>query len=233
MDAGIFYGVGTGPGDPELLTIKAVRIIEENDVIAFPAKAPEESTAFRTAAGAVPGIYKKELLPLYMPMSRDRKAMERSHIEASGKVGEILLTGRNVVFLTLGDPMIYSTFGYLKRLIEDMGFEAQTVSGIPSFCAAAALAGEPLAMGDEPIHIIPVSSDTKIRADESGTYVYMKTAKRTGIVRDALKDSGADLFAAVNCGMEGEMIYKGADEIPDEAGYFAIVTARKSDEPCA
>ena len=110
---GIAYGVGVGPGDPELMTLKAVRLIRENEVIAVPGKDAKESAAYKIASGAVPEISEKTLVPIYMPMIRDRAKITEEHRKGAKLLEEYLDQGKNVVYLTLGDSTIYCTFSYL------------------------------------------------------------------------------------------------------------------------
>ena len=145
MSKGIAYGVGVGPGDPELMTLKSCRLIKENEVIALPGKIPQETVAYRIACAAVPELADKELVPIFMPMVRDRKNLEESHRKAADIIEGYLDEGRNVVYLTLGDPTVYCTFSYIQHLLEADGYETVLVSGIPSFCAAAAALGISLA----------------------------------------------------------------------------------------
>ncbi|MBR6350617.1 MAG: precorrin-2 C(20)-methyltransferase, partial [Lachnospiraceae bacterium] len=87
---GIAYGVGVGPGDPELMTLKAVRLIKENDVIAVPGKDPKESVAHRIAAGAVPEIVNKTLVPIDFPMVKDRELIDQEHRKGAEIIEEYL-----------------------------------------------------------------------------------------------------------------------------------------------
>ena len=150
---GILYGVGVGPGEPDLMTLKAVKLIKENEVIALPGKEPRETVAYQIAAAAVPELAGKQLLPVYMPMTHDKEEQKRCHREGAALVEGYLKQGKNVVFLTLGDSAVYSTFTYIQKLVEEDGFQTQLVSGIPSFCAAAARMNMPLAIWNEPIQI--------------------------------------------------------------------------------
>ena len=135
---GTLIGVGVGPGDPELMTLKAVRMIRENEVIAVPGKQPKETVAYQIAVQAAPELADKTLLPLYMPMTMDAEERENNRKIAADTAEQQLEQGKNVVFLTLGDPTVYSTFSYVKKLVEEHGYQTATVSGITSFCAAAA-----------------------------------------------------------------------------------------------
>ena len=150
---GTIYGVGVGPGDPELMTLKAVRLIRENEIIAVPGKIAAESTAYKIAAAAVPEIADKTLVPVYMPMVKDREMIRKEHEKGAKMLETYLDQGKNVVYLTLGDSTIYCTFSYLQHFLEDDGYPVELVSGIPSFCAAAARLNLPLTEWDEPLHI--------------------------------------------------------------------------------
>ena len=97
---GTAYGVGVGPGDPELMTLKAVRLIRENEVIAVPGKEAENSVAYIIAAAAVPEIAEKTLVPIYMPMVRDRAKIEEEHRKGAKLLEKYLDQGKNVVYLS-------------------------------------------------------------------------------------------------------------------------------------
>ncbi len=223
---GIAYGVGVGPGDPEYMTLKAIRLIRENEVIAVPGKTAKESVAYRIAVQAVPELAEKELVAIHMPMVKDRSLIDAEHRKGAERLKGYLDQGRNVVFLTLGDPTVYCTFSYLQHYLEADGYPVELVSGIPSFCAAAARLGLPLAEWDEPIHIIPAVHKTDDRLEQDGSYVLMKSASHMKEVKELLKASGRNAYAVVNCGMENETVYRSADEIPDDAGYFSLIIAK-------
>ena len=225
--AGIFYGVGVGPGDPELMTRKACRLIRENRVIALPGAQPEETLAYRIAVQSVPELAEKQLLALVMPMTHDRNKMARSHREAADTVERVLEQGENVVFLTLGDPTIYSTFSYVQELVERDGYPTEMVSGVPSFCAAAARVNQPLVCWNEPRHVVPAAHRLTETLSDGGQYVLMKSGRRMKEVKEMLAASGRDVIAVENCGIEGERIYRGVEEIPDDAGYYSLVMAKQ------
>lgn len=225
--AGIFYGVGVGPGDPELMTCKACRLIRENRVIALPGAQPEETLAYRIAVQSVPELAEKQLLALVMPMTHDRDKMARSHREAADTVERVLEQGENVVFLTLGDPTIYSTFSYVQELVERDGYPTEMVSGVPSFCAAAARVNQPLVCWNEPLHVVPAAHRLTETLSDGGQYVLMKSGRRMKEVKEMLAASGRDVIAVENCGIEGERVYRGVEEIPDDAGYYSLVMAKQ------
>ena len=119
---GTLYGVGVGPGDPELMTLKAVRLIRENMIIAVPGADPKETVAYKIAVQAVPELAEKELLPIYMPMTHDPEELEKNHSKGAQTLEEVLDKGKNIVFLTLGDPCVYSTFSYLQERLASTDF---------------------------------------------------------------------------------------------------------------
>ncbi len=223
---GIAYGVGVGPGDPELMTLKAVRLIRENRVIAVPGKVPEETVAYQIAVQSVPELKDKELVPIYMPMVKDRELIRKNHEEGAAIIEKYLEQGENVVFLTLGDSTVYCTFTYLQAIMEEHGYETCLVNGITSFTAAASRLNIPLVEWDELLHVVPGVHKTNAPLDQPGTYVLMKSAGQMSDVKKLLRESSKNVQAVENCGMENEHVYRSVEEIPDDAGYFSLIIAK-------
>ncbi len=218
---GKLCAVGVGPGDPELLTLRAVRILRAADTIAGPAKDGQPGLAMEIARTAVPDTGCREWLPLRFPM-RDG-AQDRAHEEAAELLSRRLEQGKNVVFVTLGDPGLYSTFSYIAESVRKRGFETETVPGVPSFCAAAGALGLPLALGREPVLVMPSGE-----ADLSfpGTIVVMKAGERLVQLKEKLAGSGREAWLVENCGMPGERVCRGIGSMPDKTGYFSLVIIR-------
>lgn len=227
MSRGIAYGVGVGPGDPELMTLKAIKLIKENEVIALPGKEPRETVAYKIAAAVVPELKDKELVPVYMPMIKDRELIDKEHRKAAKLIEGYLDQGKNVVYLTLGDSTIYCTFSYIQHHLEADGYESALVPGITSFCAAAARLNVPLVEWDESLHVIPAVHRLGEALDRPGNYVLMKSASQMAKVKETLRESGRDVMMVENCSMDNEKVYRSADEIPDDAGYFSLVIAKE------
>ena len=225
--AGILYGAGVGPGDPELMTLKAVRLIRENEIIALPGPAAKETVAYLFAVLAVPVLAEKTLIPVEMPMTHDQAEMNRNHEKAADLLEHYLREGRNVVFLTLGDPTIYSTYLYVQKRIAARGYETRLISGITSFCAAAARTNTPLAEWSEQLHILPAVHRLD-RLEQPGNYVLMKSGKKMNQVKEILAASGREVVMVENCGMENEHIYQSVEEIPDDAGYYSLIIAKEA-----
>ena len=220
---GIFYGVGVGPGDPELLTLKALRIIRENGVIAVVGDDPRSSFAYNIAARACSEIKNKILVPLVMPMTKDRTVLETAHLTAAKTVEKYLDRGDNVVYITIGDPTVYCSFGYLKNIVEADGYMTETVSGVPSFCAAASRLGISLSEGDEPIRILPDFSEDEISFWKNGTSVIMKSGRKLEKLKKLAHDERLEIYAAKMCTNESERLFRSGSELPDSLGYMSIV----------
>ena len=230
MAEGILYGIGVGPGDPELMTLKAVRLLKEADLIAAPGQDVRETAAFRIAAQAVPEIGEKELLPVEMPMVVDREVLEEAHRAGAKLLEGQLAAEKRIAFITLGDPTVYSTFTYLEKRIRADGFRTEYVSGVTSFCAAAAALRVPLAEWQEPVHIIPAVHKRPGELLYPGNCVLMKSGRRMKEVKEYLREQDRAVWMGVNVGMPGETLYRSLEEIPDEAGYFALIIAKEIPE---
>ena len=224
---GILYGVGVGPGDPEEMTLKAVRTIRENEYIAVPGTDARETVAYKIAVQAVPELADKTLIPLNMPMIKDREELEKHHDAAADTVEGYLKEGKNIVFLTLGDPTIYSTYMYVHKRIKERGYETRVVSGIPSFCAAAARADMSLTEWNEELHIIPAVHNIDRDLEYQGTRVLMKSARKIARVKERLSEQNADVFMVENCGMENERVFTDVSQIPEDAGYYSLIIAKE------
>lgn len=224
---GKLFGIGVGPGDPELLTLKAVRLIKECDVIAVPGKQKEETVAYKIVKQAVPEITEKECLEVDMPMTKDKEKLAQSHKAAFEKVSQVLDAGKNIAFLTLGDPCVYSTYIYIHQRIQQAGYETEIVSGIPSFCAVSARLNQGLVERSEMLHVIPSSYGIEEGMKLSGTRVLMKAGKKMGQVKEQLKKMNVQASMIENCGMENEKIYHSIEEIPEEAGYYSLIIVKE------
>lgn len=224
--AGIMYGIGVGPGDPELMTLKAVKRIKSCKVIAIPHKDKELCTAYQIARQAVPEIEEKKTLYLPMPMTKDKERLEESHRLAAQAVMEHLDRGEDVGFITLGDVSIYSTCSYLLDRLWAQGYETRLESGIPSFCAVAARLGIPLVTGAEELHIIPASYQIKEALGLPGVKVLMKAGRQMEAVKEEIRSCRASAVMVENCGMPGEKIYHTLEEIPEDAGYYSLLIVR-------
>ncbi len=211
------YAVGVGPGDPQLLTLKAVQVIGKCPVIALPASGKEINIAGKIAAEY---IKEKEIVECGMPMTTDKEERNRVHDLAAGQIAAILDQGRDVAFLTLGDPSIYSTVMYVLQRVRDRGYETEMVPGITSFCGAAASLGISLCQDDEMLHIIPACYEGT-GDSMAGTRVLMKSGKKIVDIKESLR--GRHAMAVENATTEEEHVWKDIDDMNEIPGYFTMV----------
>ncbi len=221
---GTLYGVGVGPGDPELITLKAVRILQEADVVAVPISGSKKRLALEIAAAYVQG---KPLLYLEMPMTSDQEELERCHDAAFEKIGRELDQGHLVAFVTLGDPSLYSTFTYLQRRTQQAGYPVQAVPGVPSFCAVAARAQVPLAEGSEVLTILPAPYETG--PFSTGNLVFMKVGRHFDRLYQALGRRLDQAVLVEKCGLEGERVLNPGDGDRPRS-YFSTMIVKQGRE---
>ena len=224
MGKGILYGVGVGPGDPELMTVKAVRAALAADLIAVPHREAARCTALKIALGAAPELASKPLLTVDMPMTKDDRALEAAYRTGAQLLEQALDSGKNVCFLTLGDPTVYSTYLYLHQRVQADGYATAIIPGVPSFCAAAAVLGIPLCENREQLHIIPGTYTPTQALDLPGVKVLMKNDLSATL--PALGRQNARVWMVENCGMENQRIFRSVEEIPKDAGYFSLLIVK-------
>ena len=231
-ERGTFYGIGVGPGDPELITVKALKIIKSCPVIAAPRTANGDMVALNIVWKAGILTESKKILAMDFTMDKDpAKRIENYRINAEA-TAKYLEQGQDVAMVTLGDVSLYSTVHYIADELISRGYEIIMVPGVPSFSAAAASLAIPLAEMDAPVHIIPsVRNNSDDYLDLPGTKVLMKAGRHLHRTLDELDRRGLlDVTSlAVNCGMDDEILIKklGDDEpLPDKTGYFTTVIVR-------
>lgn len=227
MSKGTFYSIGVGPGDPLLLTLKAISIIKQCDIIAAPASGGIQNIALTIAKDYIVG---KKIVECDMPMIRDKIKLEQSHQKATEQMVDFLDTGKSVAFLTIGDPSIYSTAMYLHKRLAKNGYDTVLIPGVPSFCAVAASLNTSLCEGSEPLHIIPASyNDTDHALTLRGNKVLMKSGKSISALRDRLIRDKSRASMMVECAsMENERVHTTLETVGDGASYFSIILIKEN-----
>lgn len=220
------YGVGVGPGDPELLTVKAVRTIERCPVIATPQTKSGATLALDIAKG-VADVSEKEIVYLHFAMTRDKAVLEQSHHSAANQIIEELEKGNDVAMLNLGDVSIYSTFNYVKPLVEEAGYTVELIPGIPTLSAVAATLKVNLTPEmNTPFHVVPAGfEDLKTALHLPGTKVIMKSGKPLASVKQTLCEEGMYEKASLvqNCGLPDEKIAYSLDDAEENGGYYTTM----------
>lgn len=225
MTCGTLYGVGVGPGDPELLTLKAVRLVSSAPVVAYPAAENRRSIAR--------GIVEAHLregqieLPLRFPLSGSTLPAQRFYDEAAEQLAAHLSDGRDVVVLCEGDPMLYGTFMYLYTRLASR-FRTEIVPGISSITAAASMLGLPLAYRDDVLSVIPAGLPADIlraRLEGCDAAVIMKLGRYFAKVRDVLRD--LDLaqrsYYIERATMDAQRTAPLDEVDPDSVPYFSLI----------
>lgn len=227
---GTLYGVSVGPGDPELMTLQAVRRLEACPVIAAPQTKSGQMLALEIARGAV-NLDGKTIVPLHFPMTRDPKALQAAHEMAAEALRSYLDAGQDVAMLNLGDVSVYATFGYLQELLQARGYTTVMLAGVPSFCASAARLNRSLTAGmAEPLTIAPGGAADAV-LDTPGSKVLMKTGRQLPRTLDALEAHGKLASSAMvcNCGLPNEEVWPDLSVYDRErpAGYFATILVKE------
>ena len=222
---GKLWGVGVGPGDPELLTVKAVRVLREADVVIVPDASSGDKVALNIAKDY---LKDKQIQFVKTHMVRDKAVMDAAHEAAADTICALLDEGKQVAFLTLGDPAIYSTYMYIHQKVLNRGYVVEVVPGIPSFCAAAARLNQSLCLGREPLTIIPASHDQNDLMDLPGNKVFMKAGRSILELQQALAEKGLLEGASMveNCSMENEHVYPHFADLKEPSGYFSLVIVK-------
>lgn len=223
MKHGILYGVSVGPGDPELITVKALRTIEKCPVIAAPQTGGGKTLALDIAQLAM-DLSRKEIVYLEHRMVKDTETLQKQYRENAQKITEYLKQGKHVALLNLGDVSVYSTYPYIANEICRAGFHCEMIPGVTSFCACAALLGQSLTEATQPLSIFPGSyADLDSALDTPGGKVLMKSTKALPSLRTAIQKRGLEEKTTIvsDCGLPSQSIHKITDE--DIQSYFSTV----------
>ena len=230
---GTFYGIGVGPGDPDLLTVKAIKAIKNVDVII----APKTEKKDGSVALEIARPYLKadvEIIYQVFPMVKDFAESPEIFISNKEEIIKILQAKKNVAFLTLGDPMFYSTYIYIFKLLSEEKINIETIPGVPAFLAIASRIGQPIAFGNEILSIIPATADlNKIDEilDKADTSVLMKVYKNFDQIVDTLENHNMAWQAKLvsRCGLPDEKIISDiSDHKDDQLNYLSTIITRKS-----
>ncbi|HUL30135.1 MAG TPA: precorrin-2 C(20)-methyltransferase [Thermodesulfobacteriota bacterium] len=231
---GKLYGIGVGPGDPKLLTLRAKEILDQVDVIFCP-KGDEDGSSWARSIIEATTSADKECIELPFPMTRDKSVLMTYWENAAQSIAEEIAKGKQGAFITLGDPFIYSTYIYLLRtLLQNFpNIEVETIPGISAFNAAAARAQVPLVQADETMAILPVRKDLRGLREVLGSFdtvVLMKVGSKLDKVMallgemDLLKHS----VLVSHLGQPGEkMIYdlSSLNKVQKE-GYLSVIIVK-------
>lgn len=231
---GTFYGLGVGPGDPDLLTVKAYKILQGADVIITPTKKMgKPSIAYKIVESHIAPM--TEVVEMSFPMislSEERETLKKQWKENADAIEEYLNAGKSVVFLTLGDPMVFSTYSYVMEFLLNREIEVVTLSGIPSFCNLAAQINVPLTQGEESLGVVAMTQPIEeIRQilDAHKNVVIMKVSANNAVLAEELIARGLEnAFVLVsNIGMENQTIIRDIEVLKGKIPYLSTVLIKK------
>jgi precorrin-2/cobalt-factor-2 C20-methyltransferase len=227
--SGTLYGVGVGPGDPDLITLKALKVLQSTPVIAYPAPEVGDSMARKIAASHIPDGCREIVIRMPLDPKRfpDRSAYDDAAVEISG----ILADGQDVAVLCEGDPFFYGSFMYLfNRLTAD--FQVEVIPGISSLMACAAVSSTPLVARNEVLNVLPApmpEEDLRNRLAQPGAAAIIKLGRHTPKVYAILEE--LDLLDQAqyveHATMEDQVVRRLSEVNPEEVPYFAMILVRK------
>ncbi|MBI4335431.1 MAG: precorrin-2 C(20)-methyltransferase [Candidatus Omnitrophica bacterium] len=231
---GKLYGIGIGPGDPKLITLKAKEALDRSDVVFVPKGSDDGTSCARSIVEAVT-TKQKTFVELTFPMTKDRAILNKYWGKAAGIIAKEVRKGKEAAFVTIGDPFIYSTYIYLLKTLRE-GFpdiKIETIPGISAFNAAAAAAKFALVEGDERMAVIPVTKDLRgLRESllEFDTVVLMKVGSKLDSVISLLKELRLARHATLICrvGHKDERIIRDLTSFRDKkAGYLSVIIVKR------
>lgn len=227
---GTLYGVGVGPGDPELITLKAARLIAAADVVAYPAPDTGESFARRIAAKLIPPGATE--LPIVIPMRTERFPAQEVYDHAAAAIATHLDQGKSVIVLCEGDPFFYGSFMYLFARLADR-FPAEVIPGVTSLTACAAATARPLSARNEMVRIVPAPAGGDALAAAlaaGGAVAVMKVGRHLARVRETIAAAGQlDRATYVSHASLPNQHVCALSDAPDDAPYFSMVLVSGAD----
>jgi precorrin-2/cobalt-factor-2 C20-methyltransferase len=231
---GKLYGIGVGPGDPDLLTLKAVKVLQKVSVVFTAASSRNDySLALEIARPHIPADARVH--PLAFPMTRDIAAKKAAWAANADIVVDYLHKGQDAAFLTLGDSLTFSTFGYLLRQIGDRfpDIPVETVPGITSYQASAAALNLPLVEGEESLLVLSgAEGGDRLREQtcKPDNVVFMKAYRNVPSICEALDEAGmlGQAAGVVSCSLPGEELVRDVKTLLDrEPNYWTLIIAKK------
>ncbi|MEM0943004.1 MAG: precorrin-2 C(20)-methyltransferase [Pseudomonadota bacterium] len=230
--SGVLYGIGVGPGDPELITLKAARLIGATPVIAYPAPDRGESFARQIAAALIPPATLE--IPMVVPMQVARFPAQEVYAEAAAEIAMHLSAGRDVAVLCEGDPFFYGSFMYLFARLADR-FPVEIVPGVSSLGACAAALARPLTSRNDVLTVLPgplPDAALRPRIEAAEAIALMKVGRHLPRLRALIAEMGlTDRAGYIERASLPEGRALPLAEAPAEAPYFSMILIYRGDDP--
>lgn len=229
---GTLYGIGLGPGDPELMTLKAHRLITTARVIAYPTLAGADSFARSIAAAVIPETAREIVMDV--PMTVEREPAQAAYDTGAAQIAEALDTGDDVICLCEGDPFFYGSFMYVFARLSDR-FNVEVVPGVTSVTACAAKAGLPLAARNERLTVLPgplPEAELRARIEGAESVAIMKVGRHLPKIRAVIDELGyaEDAVYIERASLPDEVVCRLSDA-PEKAPYFSMILLTKGADP--
>jgi len=229
---GVLYGVGLGPGAPDLITLRAARLIEDARVVAYPSLAGGDSFARAIAADLIAPDAQEIVMDV--PMTVERAPAQAAYDTGAAQIAAALDAGRDVVCLCEGDPFFYGSFMYLYARLSDK-YRVEIVPGVTSITACAARAGMPLAARNERLTVLPgplPEDELRTRIEGAESVVIMKVGRHLAKIRAVIDDLGlTDTAMYVERATLPQEVVLPLAEAPEKAPYFSMILLTKGADP--
>ena len=224
------YSLGLGPGDHELITVKAKRILEESDVVVVPQSNEQGRSVARELI--LHYIDASKIQMCYIPMTNNKEELVKRYTEVAEKIREMIKQGKSVSYVTQGDPTIYSTSNYLTEKLSAVGVRVKHVPGISSINAAASMLGLPLSIKNENFGVYEMPGDKESTANliqRHPTTVFMKVNnKLTALIDTVQRIRPESAFLVKRIGLEGEAVYDMLNGTPPpESAYLSVAIIKR------
>jgi len=229
---GKLYGVGLGPGDPDLMTLRAHRLIAGATVVAYPALAGGDSFARAIAADVIPAGAREIVMDV--PMTVDRAPAQAAYDKGAAEIAAVLEAGEDVICLCEGDPFFYGSFMYLFARLSER-FEVEVVPGVTSITTCAARAGVPLAARNERLTVLPgplPEAELRSRIEGAESVAIMKVGRHLAKIRGVIEALGLTEKAMyIERASLPEEVVCPLKEAPEKAPYFSMILLVKGGDP--
>ncbi len=230
---GILYGIGVGPGDPELITVKALKILQRSKVVAYPA--PDVGESFARAIAAEHMLGDAEEIPIVIPMRSERFPARLVYDEAAKRIEAHLAAGISVTVLCEGDPFFYGSFMYLHERLADR-YRCEIVPGVSSLMASAAALGRPLAARNDVLTVIPAPLDDRAIAAKlaaADAVAIIKVGRHFARMVRLIDQAGLTAHACFleRISLSNQKIMRLADAQFETAPYFSMILIYRGAEP--
>ncbi len=223
------YSIGLGPGDPELLTLKAVKILREADLVFVPQSDPEGRSHARDIVRQF--VPEDRIRMCYIPMTNQKEVLSKVYDEHASAIAEAVDSGLRVCYVCMGDPTIFSTSNYLNQRLTRMGYRVVHVPGISSINAASSHLGLALTVKGQNFGVYEMPGDVEIACEyikRHDTVVFLKVHKRLDILQEAVNRTSPErAFLLRRIGLEGETVLdittNGKGPLPSDYLSIAII----------